>query len=83
MAEILAIPYGTVATAAIIPALFYYLSAYWMIDFYSAAAGLKGLKQEDLPVFRKIMAEKGYLLVPIIVLLLCLMVFDYSPYDQP
>ena len=80
MAEILAIPYGTVATAAIIPALFYYLSAYWMIDFYSAAAGLKGLKQEDLPVFRKIMAEKGYLLVPIIVLLLCLMVFDYSPY---
>jgi TRAP transporter 4TM/12TM fusion protein len=80
MAEILARPYAEVATAAIIPALFYYLSAYWMIDFYSAAAGLKGVPREDLPVFRKIIADKGYLLVPIIVLLVCLMVYDYSPY---
>jgi TRAP transporter 4TM/12TM fusion protein len=80
MAEILARPYSEVATAAIIPALFYYLSAYWMIDFYSASAGLKGVAREELPVFRKIMVEKGYLLVPIIVLLVCLMVYDYSPY---
>jgi TRAP transporter 4TM/12TM fusion protein len=80
MAEILAIPYSRVATAAIIPALFYFLAAYWMIDFYSAAAGLKGISREDLPVFRKIMLEKGYLLIPIIVLLTSLMVFDWSAY---
>jgi TRAP transporter 4TM/12TM fusion protein len=80
MAEILARPYSEVATAAIIPAFFYFLSAYWMIDFYAAASGLKGVSREDLPVFRKIMVEKGYLLIPIIVLLVFLMVYDYSPY---
>jgi TRAP transporter 4TM/12TM fusion protein len=80
MAEILAVPYAKVATAAIIPAFFYFLAAYWMIDFYSAAAGLKGISREDLPVFHRIMAQKGYLLVPIIVLLVSLMVFDWSAY---
>ncbi len=80
MAEILGVPYPKVALAAIIPALMYYASAYWMIDLYSGAAGLRGLTREELPVFRKIMAQKGYLLVPIVVLLVCLMVLMYSPY---
>jgi len=80
MAEILGIPYSKVALAAIIPALLYYTAAYWMIDFYSASEGLRGMRREELPVFRRIMMEKGYLLVPIIVLLVSLMVMMYSPY---
>lgn len=80
MAEILGIPYSEVCLAAIIPALMYFTSAYWMIDFYAGAAGLKGMSRAELPVFRKLMAEKGYLLVPIVVLLVCLMVLMYSPY---
>ncbi len=80
MAEILGIPYSQVALAAIIPALLYFTSAYWMIDFYAASQGLVGLSREELPVFRKIMADKGYLLAPIVVLLVCLMVLMYSPY---
>jgi len=80
MAEILGIPYSKVALAAVIPALMYFTAAYWMIDFYSASAGLRGMKREELPVFRRIMAEKGYLLVPIVVLLFSLMVLMYSPY---
>ena len=80
MAEILGVPYSKVALAAVIPAFFYYGAAYFMIDFYSASIGLKGLKKEELPIFHKIMMEKGYLLIPIIVLLICLMVLMYSPY---
>jgi TRAP transporter 4TM/12TM fusion protein len=80
MAEILGVPYSKVALAAVIPAFFYYGAAYFMIDFYSASIGLKGLKKEDLPIFHKIMLDKGYLLIPIIVLLICLMVLMYSPY---
>jgi TRAP transporter 4TM/12TM fusion protein len=80
MAEILGVPYPQVALAAVIPALLYFTSAYWMIDFYAASTGLKGLTREELPVFRRIMAEKGYLLVPILILLVCLMVLMYSPY---
>jgi TRAP transporter 4TM/12TM fusion protein len=80
MAEILGVPYPKVALAAVIPAFFYYGAAYFMIDFYSASIGLKGLKREELPIFSKIMMDKGYLLIPIVVLLLCLMVMMYSPY---
>jgi TRAP transporter 4TM/12TM fusion protein len=80
MAEILGVPYPKVALAAVIPAFFYFIAAYWMIDFYSASAGLVGMKKEELPVFRRIMIERGYLLIPIIVLLICLMVLMYSPY---
>jgi TRAP transporter 4TM/12TM fusion protein len=80
MAEILGVPYPKVALAAVIPAFFYFGAAYFMIDFYSASIGLQGLKKEELPVFHKIMLEKGYLLIPIIVLLVCLMVLMYSPY---
>lgn len=80
MAEILGMPYSEVCLAAIIPAVMYFTAAYWMIDFYSASAGLAGLTREEIPVFRKIMAEKGYLLVPLIVLLVSLMVLMYSPY---
>jgi len=80
MAEILGIPYPKVALAAVIPAFFYFSAAYFMIDFYSASIGLKGLKKEELPIFHKIMLEKGYLLIPIVALLICLMVLMYSPY---
>jgi TRAP transporter 4TM/12TM fusion protein len=80
MAEILAIPYSTVALSAIIPAVLYYTAAYFMIDFYAASEGLKGVDRSELPVFSRLMKEQGYLLIPIVVLLFCLMVLMYSPY---
>jgi len=80
MAEILGIPYAQVALAAVIPATLYYFAAYWMIDFYAASAGLWGMKKEDLPLFRTVMLDKGYLLVPLVVLGVSLMVLMYSPY---
>jgi len=80
MAEILHMPYSEVCLAAVIPAMLYYNSAYWMIDLYSAQVGLRGMTREEMPVFRKIMLEKGYLLIPLIALLVCLMVLMWSPY---
>lgn len=80
MAEILRVPYPQVCLAAAIPALLYFCSAYFMIDLYSAKSGLKGMTKEELPNFRRIMMEKGYLLIPLILLLICLMVLMYSPY---
>lgn len=80
MAEILRVPYPQVCLAAAIPALLYFCSAYFMIDLYSAKSGLKGMSKEELPNFRRIMMEKGYLLIPLILLLICLMVLMYSPY---
>lgn len=80
MAEILGIPYSKVALAAIIPAALYYSAAYWMIDFYSARMGLLGMAKHELPSFKKLLKEKGYLLVPLLVLLYSLMVLQLSPF---
>jgi TRAP transporter 4TM/12TM fusion protein len=80
MAEILRTPYSQVCLAAIIPAALYFCSSYFMIDFYAAKEGIRGMRRDELPVFGRIMLEKGYLLVPLILLLVCLMVLEYSPY---
>jgi TRAP transporter 4TM/12TM fusion protein len=80
MAEILGIPYPKVALAAIIPALLYYSAAYWMIDLYSARMGLLGMPKKELPVFNRLLKEKGYLLIPLLVLLYCLMFVQLSPF---
>jgi TRAP transporter 4TM/12TM fusion protein len=80
MAEILHVPYSQVCLAAIIPAVLYFASSYWMIDLYAASAGLRGLTRDEVPVFVKIMREKGYLLIPLIIVLVCLMVLMMSAY---
>jgi TRAP transporter 4TM/12TM fusion protein len=80
MAEILHEPYSKICLAAIIPALLYFMSAYWMIDLYAASTGLRGLTRDEVPVFRKIMMEKGYLLIPLVIVVLSLMVLMLSAY---
>ncbi len=80
MAEILNKPYSEICLAALIPAILYFNAAYWMIDLYSASIGLKGIPKEQMPVFKKVMLDKGYLLIPLITLLVCLMVLMWSPY---
>ncbi len=79
MADILGIPYSRVAVAAVGPALLYYVAAYWMIEFYAASRGLRGLPRQELPRFGDVMVRHGYLLVPIGVLLYMIMVVGAAP----
>lgn len=51
MASILGIPYLTVAVAAAIPSLLFYLSLFMQIDAYAARHGLRGLPREEVPSF--------------------------------
>ena len=51
MADYLGIRYAQVATAAIIPAVFYFMAAWFAIDLYARAAGLRGLTKEERPPF--------------------------------
>ena len=80
MADILGVPYATVAVAAIGPALLYYVAAYWMIDFYSASQNLRGLPRRDLPRFSAVMLQHGYMFVPLVVLLYLIMGTGASPF---
>lgn len=79
MAESIGIPYLTIAAAAVIPALLYFLSVYVMVDIEALKTGLTGLPKEQLPDKKKILSEVGHLIIPIIVLLYFLLVDRSTP----
>lgn len=79
MAEILGIPYLKVVVAAIIPALLYYWSLYWMIDFEAIKYNLKGLAKAELPRVKNIISNQAHLLMPIVFLIFLLVLMEYSP----
>jgi TRAP-type uncharacterized transport system fused permease subunit len=51
MAEITGIPYQEIAIAAIIPAILYFVSIYFMVDFEAAKLGMRGMREDELPKF--------------------------------
>jgi TRAP transporter 4TM/12TM fusion protein len=68
MAEYLGIPYIQIAVSAIIPALLYYLGVIVMIHLRASKNGLEGLPKSQLPKVSEVLRERGYLLIPLIVL---------------
>jgi len=68
MAEITGIPYTDIVIAAIIPAILYFLSVYFMVDNEALKNGMKGLPRSELPQFRKL-AKQAFLFIPIVILI--------------
>lgn len=71
MAEITGIPYTEIAIAAIIPAILYFASVYFMVDFEAAKTGMRGMREDELPKLRA-MVKQCYLFLPIIILVVSL-----------
>jgi TRAP transporter 4TM/12TM fusion protein len=71
MAEITGIPYQDIAIAAIIPAVLYFVSIYFMVDFEAAKLGMRGMRDDELPKFKD-MVWRVYLFLPIIILIVAL-----------
>lgn len=78
MAEITNTPYATIVTVAILPAILYFTGIFLMIHFEAKKLGLQGLPKETLPNFFKLLLSKGYLLLPIVILV-WLMNIGYTP----
>jgi TRAP transporter 4TM/12TM fusion protein len=76
MAEITGIPYSEIIIAATIPAVLYFVSVYFMVDFQAIKTGMVGLSREQLPNLKKIM-KKFYLFAPVL-LLIYLLVSGFS-----
>ncbi len=76
MAEITGIPYSEIVIAAIIPAVLYFLSVYFMVDKEALKKGMKGLPREELPEFGRL-ARQAFLFIPIAILIGALFM-DYS-----
>lgn len=71
MAEITGIPYTEIAIAAIIPAILYFASVYFMVDFEAARTGMRGMRDDELPSLKRL-ARQAYLFVPILILIVAL-----------
>ncbi len=78
MAETLDVPYATVVKAAVVPAILYFLSAFWMVHLEAGRAGLAGLPREELPSPLRALRERWYLLLPLMVLVV-LLFSGYTP----
>ena len=70
--------YWDVCKAAIVPGLLFYTSVYMIVELQSAKYGLHGLPPSELPVFRKVLAERGHMILSILVLLYCVAVLMTS-----
>jgi len=71
MAEITGIPYTDIAIAAIIPAILYFVSIYFMVDFEAAKLGMRGMREDELPKVKD-MIRRVFLFLPIIILIAAL-----------
>ncbi|MWJ29454.1 TRAP transporter fused permease subunit [Halomonas sp. ZH2S] len=71
MAEITGIPYTEIALAAVIPAILYFASVYFMVDFEAARKGMRGMRKDEIPLFSKLV-KQVYLFTPIIILIFAL-----------
>jgi len=65
MAETLNIPYLEVCKAAIVPALLYYVTVFWMVHLEAGRAHLVGIPKEECPDAWQAIRNQWYLLVPL------------------
>ena len=68
MAETTGVSYGTIALAATLPALLYYLGVMAQVHFRAGKDNLKGVPKADLPRVKDVLKQRGHLLIPIVAL---------------
>jgi len=64
--------YWDVCKAALIPGLLFYVSVYMIVELQAAKFGLRGFPKSELPRFWNVIAKRGYMFIPIIVLVYCI-----------
>ncbi|MGQ7275715.1 TRAP transporter permease [Marinobacter sp. V034] len=74
MAAFLNIPYGTIALAAAVPSVLYFLGLFIQIDAYAARHKLEGLPVDELPSIKQTLKE-GWYFIFVFVLLIWLLFF--------
>jgi TRAP transporter 4TM/12TM fusion protein len=65
MAETLGVDYSVIAKAALIPAILYFASAFWMVHLEAVKHGLAGMKRSEIPSAWKALVTRWYLALPL------------------
>ncbi|WP_333839675.1 TRAP transporter permease [Pelomicrobium sp.] len=78
MAETIGVPYVEIVKAAIIPALLYFATAFWMVHLEAGRLGLLGLPKEECPNAWAAVRAGWHLVLPLVVLVY-LLFSGYTP----
>lgn len=78
MAETIDVPYIEICKAAIIPAVLYFVTAFWMVHLEAGRKGLLGLSKEDCPDPWAAIKRQWHLLLPLVGLV-ALLFSGYTP----
>jgi TRAP transporter 4TM/12TM fusion protein len=65
MAETLGVDYSVIVKAAVIPAVLYFASAFWMVHLEAGKYGLVGMKRSEIPSAWKALVARWYLVLPL------------------
>jgi len=68
MAETVGVPYASIVTKAILPAVLYFAGVFITVHLEAKKEGLKGLSREELPRLKALL-KKTYLLLPLFLLI--------------
>lgn len=78
MVQLTGTPYRTLAVAAFVPALLYYLGVFQQVHFHSSRLGFSGLPKDQLPRLVDAFKESGEFILPFIILIYFLL-SGYAP----
>ncbi|KXS49328.1 MAG: TRAP transporter, 4TM/12TM fusion protein [Halanaerobium sp. 4-GBenrich] len=68
MAEFIGVPYVTIAKAAILPAILYYITVGLMVHFEAKKQGLEGMSDDLIPKFLTVLKTRGHMIAPLIII---------------
>jgi len=60
-----------IVKAAVIPAILYFASAFWMVHLEAGKYGLVGMKRSEIPSAWKALVARWYLVLPLAALVTC------------
>ncbi|MFZ3160067.1 MAG: TRAP transporter permease [Rhodoferax sp.] len=78
MAETINVPYVAIVKAALIPAILYFITAFWMVHLEAGHKGLNGLPKDQCPNPWTAVRLRWYLLLPLVGLVV-LLFSGYTP----
>lgn len=74
IAEFVGESYLTICIAAALPALLYFIGVFTAVHVKAKASGLKGIPAEELPNVGEVLKKKGYLLLPLVSIVVVLII---------
>ena len=80
MAEFLGVSFMTIAGYAVVPAVLFYVALFMAVHFEAKRTGMSGVARSELPDLRKVLASRGHLFVPMVVIIGVLVAGYSAPY---